>query len=193
MEGRRRRTIPSGPRTSGDIGGIFWSIGDRSRCWVRKVHVVPAPDGHTSSVAHVTESGRRRRVSIIGGSQAPTRVESRGFLTGDLQMDIDRDGMMATQADSGSGVPHDSGHIENESLEEAGDFDSTATLWGGEDDVGSVVSGFDQPPSEEDILDVDVRVVQLVLREAFRSLDEVDVCQIFRRRATVMKSVPRCI
>ena len=78
-------------------------------------------------------------------------------------------------------------------VEEVGDSDSTATLWGGEDDGGSVVSGIEEPPSEEDILDVDVRVVQLVLREAFRLLDEVDVCQIFRRRATVMKSVPRCI
>ena len=78
-------------------------------------------------------------------------------------------------------------------VEEVGDSDNTATLWGGEDDGGSVVSGIEEPPSEEDILDVDVRVVQLVLREAFRSLDEVDVCQIFRCRATVMKSVPKCI
>ena len=76
---------------------------------------------------------------------------------------------------------------------EVGDSDSTATLGGGEDDGGSVVSGIEEPPLEEDIVDVDVRVVQLVLREAFRSLDEVDVCQIFRRRATVMKSVPRCV
>ena len=52
---------------------------------------------------------------------------------------------------------------------------------GGVDDVGSVVSGIEEPPSEEDIVDVDVRVVQLVFRETFRSLDEVDVCQIFRR------------
>ena len=62
------------------------------------------------------------------------------------------------------------GVLRIESLEEAGDSDSTATLWGGEDDVGSVVSGIEEPPVGEDILDVDVRVVQLVLREAFRSL-----------------------
>ena len=203
VKGSRTRTILSSMRVSRDVGGRFGAFLNEAGVG-SVVQVVPALASHTSRVAYVADSCgvRRRRISIVGGSQAPSREnpdgptgEGSGFDEfGDRQMESARDGLMTTQVDSGSDLPNESDHAENESLEaEDEDSDSIATLLGGEDDVGSIVSGTEEPTLEEDALDVDVRVLQLVLREAFRSLDEVDVCQIFRRRATVMKSVPWCI
>ena len=34
---------------------------------------------------------------------------------------------------------------------------------------------------------------QLVIREAFRSLDDVNLVHVFSQRAVVMQNIPRCI
>ena len=134
------------------------------------------------TVAHLADSGvvRRRKLSVIG-SFGTTQQESVTGHSGVREVGHHQTGGFATSVDSGNDMKNVSEHTENQDAEEE------------VSDEGSIVNGIEEPPLEKDILDVDVRFVQLVLREAFRSLDEVDVCQIFKRRATVMKSVPWCI
>ena len=60
------------------------------------------------------------------------------------------------------------------------------------DDGASVVSGVEDPVQEETVpLDLpEVRDNSPHIREAFRRMDRVDVENMFRRRAVVMKTIP---
>ena len=58
-------------------------------------------------------------------------------------------------------------------------------------DNGSVVSGVEEPSEVEEVVDVEeIRVLTVGLRAALRSLDDLNLSEIFQRRAVVMKTVP---
>ena len=62
------------------------------------------------------------------------------------------------------------------------------------DDNGSVVSGVHESPEPEEVVVMEeIRAIPAGFRDAFRSMDEVDLGVIFWRRGVVMKSFPQCL
>ena len=59
---------------------------------------------------------------------------------------------------------------------------------------GSVVSGVEEPPLIEDVIEMDdLQGTPAGFREALQAIDEVNLDMVFRRRANVMKSVPHIL
>ena len=63
-----------------------------------------------------------------------------------------------------------------------------------EEERGSVVSGEEEVPQLEEVVEVEeVGAMTAGVRAALRSIDDWDLFVIFQRRANVMKSVPHCL
>ena len=59
---------------------------------------------------------------------------------------------------------------------------------------GSVVSGVEEPPPIEDVIEMDeLQGTPAGFREALQAIDEVNLDVVFRRRANVIKSVPHIV
>ena len=59
---------------------------------------------------------------------------------------------------------------------------------------GSVVSGVEEPPPIEDVIEMDeLQGTPAGFREALQAIDEVNLDVVFRRRANVIKSVPHIL
>ena len=62
------------------------------------------------------------------------------------------------------------------------------------EEFASVISGAEEEVDEVEVEDVvPPRVAPAVIREAFRSLDDVNLVRVFSQRAVVMHNIPRCI
>ena len=71
--------------------------------------------------------------------------------------------------------------------------DTDSVDFGRELDEGSVASGEEEPTLTEEVVEVEEVRATPAPREALRSLDEVNLEDVFRRRATVLKTVPACL
>ena len=70
----------------------------------------------------------------------------------------------------------------------------TRTVWIFSEENGSVVSGVEEPPPIEDVIEMDeLQGTPAGFTEALQAVDEVNLDVVFQRRANVIKSVPHIL